>query len=343
VVAGRRRGCVRLAAVITCRVYRDGALEDEAPFASETVAEARDAKERVWVDVVDPSDDELHALEDTFALHELAVEDSRKWGQRAKVDFYPEHLFLVAHGISLDEKNEIVDREMHLFAGAGFFVITIRREPRFAFGDVGARLRGNAHLGDEGIGLLLYLLLDEIVDGYLDVIDRFEDLTDDIEDALSHEEEPVDEEVASRDLARRMFTVRQQVVRFRRLASPMRETVDLILETPQIATPPLVPYYRDVLDHVIRALELLDNVRDVLTSVRELQIAEQANRMNVVVKKLSSWAAIILIPTLIAGIYGMNFRHMPELDWRFGYPFALAVMAVTSFILYRSFRKRGWL
>jgi magnesium transporter len=329
--------------VITCRLYREGALEEEASFDPQVVAGARDAKERVWVDVVDPSDEELQALEQTFSLHELAVEDSRKWGQRAKVDFYPEHLFLVAHGLGLDGSNEIVDREMHLFAGAGFFVITIRRGPRFEFGDVAARLKAAAHLGDEGIGHLLYLLIDEIVDGYLDVIDRFEDLTDDIEDALSQEDGPVDEDEASRDLARRMFVVRQQVVRFRRLASPMRETVDLLLETPTIATPPLVPYYRDVLDHVIRALELLDNVRDVLTSARELQIAEQANRMNVVVKKLSAWAAIILIPTLIAGIYGMNFTHMPEIDWRFGYPFALGLMAVSSFLLYRSFHKRGWL
>ena len=329
--------------MITCRLYREGALQDEAPFDPEVVAGARDAKERVWVDVVDPTDEELGALQDTFSLHELAVEDSAKWGQRAKVDFYPEHLFLVVHALSLDQANEIVDREMHLFAGAGFFVITIRREPRFEFGDVAARLAGAAHLRDEGIGNLLYLLIDEIVDGYLDVIDRFEDLTDDIEDALSREDGPVDEEEASRDLARRMFLLRQQVVRFRRLAAPMRETVDLLLETPQIAIPPLVPYYRDVLDHVIRALELLDNVRDVLTSARELQIAEQANRMNVVVKKLSAWAAIILIPTLIAGIYGMNFRHMPELDWRFGYPFAIALMGVSSFVLYRSFHKRGWL
>jgi magnesium transporter len=329
--------------VITCRLYREGALQDEAAFDPEVVASARDAKERVWVDVVDPTDAELRALEEAFSLHELAVEDSRKWGQRAKVDFYPEHLFLVAHGLGLDASNEIVDREMHLFAGGGFFVITIRREPRFDFGDVAARLAGTAHLGDEGIGNLLYLLLDEIVDGYLDVIDRLEDLTDDIEDALSQEDGPDDEEEASRDLARRMFLLRQQVVRFRRLAAPMRETVDLLLETPQIAIPPLVPYYRDVLDHVIRSLELLDNVRDVLTSARELQIAEQANRMNVVVKQLSGWAAIILIPTLIAGIYGMNFQHMPEIDWRFGYPFALGLMAITSFVLYRVFRKRGWL
>ncbi|HJU57526.1 MAG TPA: magnesium/cobalt transporter CorA [Actinomycetota bacterium] len=328
--------------MITCRVYRAGSLEEEAVFDRDIVGAARAEKDHVWLDVIDPSDEELRALQDEFSLHELAVEDSRKWGQRAKVDFYPEHLFLVAHGLTLDPSDEVVDREVHLFAGGAFYVITIRREPRFEFGDVATRLAGGPGLGGEGIGHLLYLVLDEIVDGYLDVIERFEDLSDDIEDALSEEDDSTDEE-PSRILARRMFHARQQVVRFRRLAAPMRETVDLLLETPEIATPPLVPYYRDVLDHVIRALELADNVRDVLTSARELQLAQQANRMNVVVKQLSAWAAIILIPTLIAGIYGMNFRHMPELDWLFGYPFALAVMGLTGFVLFRMFRKRDWL
>jgi magnesium transporter len=341
-VAGLWSRCVRLAAVITCRVYRDGSLDDEARFEHEIVERARTDKERVWLDVVDPTDEELEALQSEFSLHELAVEDSRKWGQRAKVDFYPEHLFLVAHGLTLDAAEELVDREVHLFAGGAFFVITIRREPRFDFGDVAARLQGATHLGGEGIGHLLYLLIDEIVDGYLDAIERFEDLSDDIEDALSEQDDVTDEQ-SSRDLARRIFHVRQQVVRFRRLAAPMRETVDLLLETPEISTQPLVPYYRDVLDHVIRALELADNVRDVLTAARELQLAQQANRMNIVVKQLSAWAAIILIPTLIAGIYGMNFVHMPELDWLLGYPFALGVMAVSAFLLFRTFRKRDWL
>jgi magnesium transporter len=123
----------------------------------------------------------------------------------------------------------------------------------------------------------------------------------------------------------------------------MREVMDLLLETPTIVTPPLVPYFRDVMDHVIRTMELTDNVRDLLTSARELQLAQVSNRLNVVMKQLTAWAAIILIPTLVAGIYGMNFRHMPELDWEFGYPFALGVMAVLAFALYRSFRKRDWL
>jgi magnesium transporter len=329
--------------VITCRVYRDGELEREAPFAPEVIRAAREGDHRVWLDVIDPTDEELEALRAELGLHELAVEDSRRWGQRAKVDFYPGHLFLVAHGLDLNGDDELVDREIHLFASAGLYVVTVRREPRFEFDKAHARLAGSPQLSAEGIGYLLYLMLDEVVDGYLDVIERFEDLGDDIEDAVASEEEGSESADAYRAVARRIFRMRQQVVRFRRRAAPMREAVDQILETPELATPALMPYYRDVQDHVIRTLELIDNVRELLTSARELQIAQTSNRLNIVMKRLSAWAAIILVPTLIAGIYGMNFDHMPELRWAFGYPFALSLMAVLALVLYRVFRKRDWL
>jgi magnesium transporter len=328
--------------VITCRVYHDGSLKREMPFETRTIEEAREGDQRVWIDVVDPTDDELTKLQAELDLHELAIEDSRTWGQRAKVDFYPQHLFLVAHAIDLDDNSEIVDREVHLFAGGGFYVATIRREPKFDFAKVAARLESSPDLSMEGIGFLLYLMLDEIVDGYLDVIELFEDLSADIEDAVAVEEDG-SEGQATRLLAQRIFRLRQQVVRFRRLTSPMREVIDLLLETPTIVTPPLIPYFRDVMDHVIRTMELTDNVRDLLTSARELQLAQVSNRLNVVMKQLTAWAAIILVPTLVAGIYGMNFRHMPELDWVFGYPLAIGTMLIAAYLLHRSFRKRDWL
>jgi magnesium transporter len=328
--------------VLTCRVYQDGTLKVEKPFEARTIKEARDGDQRVWIDVVDPSDDELTKLQAELDLHELAIEDSRTWGQRAKVDFYPQHLFLVAHGIDLDEHGEIVDREVHLFAGGGFYVATIRREPRFDFTKVAARLESAPDLSKEGIGFLLYLMLDEIVDGYLDLIELFEDKSDDIEDAVAVEEDGA-EGKATRVLAQRIFRLRQEVVRFLRLTSPMREVIDLLAETPTIVTPPLLPYFRDVMDHVIRTMELTDNVRDLLTSARELQLAQVSNRTNVVMKQLTAWAAIILVPTLVAGIYGMNFRHMPELDWVYGYPLAIGTMLLAAYLLYRSFRKREWL
>jgi magnesium transporter len=323
-------------------VYRDGALQEEAPFSDEVVERTRAAGERIWVDVIDPAAEELLTLQLALGLHELAVEDSLRWGQRSKVDFYEDHMLLVAHGLTLDEQDELTDREVHLFAGQGWFVVTVRRSPVFDFKKAVGRMRAEAHLRSEGIGLLLYVLLDEIVDGYLDTIERLEDLSDDIEEQVSGDDDGADP-AASRALARRIFELRQKVVRFRRLVAPMREAADLVLEAPQLATPPLQPYYRDVLDHVIRTLELTDNVRDLLTSARELQLAQASNRLNVVMKQLSAWAAIILIPTLIAGVYGMNFRHMPELSWGFGYPFAIGTMALAAYVLYRVFKRKDWL
>lgn len=331
--------------MITCHVLRSGTLE-EASFSPAVAATARaSGADRLWLDVIEPTDEELRTLQTTFGLHPLAVEDTSNWGQRSKIDFYDDHVFIVVHGLRLDERSDVVDSEVHLFAGRGFYVITIRREPVFDFAKVGGRLSGELNLTREGIGFLLYLLVDEIVDGYLDTVDRLEDLSDDIEDRVSRDDAAAAVATASgsRDLPQDIFHVRQQVVRFRRLAAPMREVVDLLSETPSVVTPALLPYYRDVLDHVIRAVELIDNVRDLLTSARELQLAQVSNRLNVVMKQVTSWAAIILIPTLIAGIYGMNFQHMPELSWKVGYPMALGVMAVAAAVLYRVFRKRDWL
>jgi magnesium transporter len=328
--------------VITCRVVRDGKLEDEGPFDAEIVGSARRDGARMWLDAVDPTAEELVSLQVALGLHELAVEDSRNWGQRSKVEFFSdaEHLFLVAHGLRLDEADELVDSEIHLMAGGGWYVLTVRRPPLFDFRRAGERLRGEPELARQGIAYVLYLLLDEIVDGYLDTVERLEDLSDDVEERVGQ-----DGEVGSGDgaLSRDIFRLRRMVVRFRRLAVPMREVVDLLLESPSLVTPTLMPYYRDVLDHVIRASELIDNVRDLLTSARELQIAQSSYRLNEVMKRVTSWGAIILVPTLIAGVYGMNFRDMPELSWRAGYPAALGLMAISGFALYLLFKKRDWL
>ncbi len=326
--------------MITCRHYRDGILEDETPFDPSEVAAAREAGTRVWLDAVEPTDGELEQLREAFGLHQLSIEDSSRWGQRSKVEFYPEYIFLVSHGLTLDEKDELSDGEIHLFARQGVFVITVRREPLFDFGPAVKRMQGEQGMEHEGIGLLLYLLLDEIVDGYLDTIDRLEDLSDDIEERVSAED---DVAATSEALAEDIFKLRRTVVRFRRLAVPMREVLDLLMEPEGLVTPALTPYYRDVLDHTIRVTELMDNIRDLLTAARELQLAQVSNRLNVVMKKVTSWGAIILLPTLIAGIYGMNFKDMPELRWSTGYPLALGLMAISAFVLYRVFKRRDWL
>ena len=325
---------------MTLRLYRDETLVDERPFDATSAAHAVDVATRVWVDAVDPTTQELEELQATFGLHELSIEDSRNWGQRSKLERFRDHDFIAVHGVELDRDDELVDRELHLYVGRSF-VLTIRRAPAFGLEHTHDRiLRGDA-LGGEGIGHLLYLILDEIVDGYLDVVERLEALTDQVQDRVDREDGS-DGSHPERPLARDIFHLRRTVATFRRLIVPMREVINQLQESP-LVTNPLAPYYRDVEDHVIRTIELLDNVRDILTSAREVQLALESKRLNVVMKKVTSWAAIILLPTLIAGIYGMNFRHMPELSWSLGYPGAIATMAVAAGILYWVFKRKDWL
>ena len=322
--------------MITCRLYRDGAVVHEGAFEPKTVHAAMRAGGWAWIDAVEPSADELAELRETFSLHQLSVDDSLRWGQRSKIEFYADYLFLVLHGLALDERDELVDSEFHLFANRTSWVVTVRREPLFGIDEIRARVKAENELEREGIGFLLYVILDEVADRYLTCVDRLDDLSDDVEDRVFADD---DDGTIHGDI----FRLKRKVVTFRRLALPAREVIDLLSESAGIVTPALRPYYRDVMDHVIRTAELVDNIRDLLAAALESQLAQVSNRQNAVMKQLSAWAAIILIPTLIAGIYGMNFRDMPELSWRLGYPLALGLMAAAAGTLYVVFRRRDWL
>jgi magnesium transporter len=273
-------------------------------------------------------------LQEEFSLHPLAVEDSLHRNQRAKVEVYETHFFVVMHAIRLDGE-ELRNSEIHVFVGPGFLV-TLRYPPVFDMTPVRRRWEKQGDLAREGGGALLYALLDEVVDDYFDVVERLEDTSEDIEGAVF-----ADEPVAG--VQERIFLLKKRVLAFRRAVLPLREVLDLLEEEVGVVTSRLRPYFRDVADHVLRVLEFIDNVRELLTAALEAHLSQVSNRLNQVMKQLTSWGAIILVPTLIAGIYGMNFRHMPELPWLLGYPFALGLMVASGFILHRAFRRRGWL
>jgi magnesium transporter len=321
--------------VITCRLYQEGVLKEE-DFDPTRVSElVEEHGARIWLDIADPSDDELSLIQEEFSLHPLSMEDTRHGNQRPKLEVFPNYFFVVLHGLVLDEQDELIDSEIHAFAGHRF-LITIRYEPVFDLHECLKRWDRQPELTSEGGGFLLYALLDEVVDGYFDTIERFEDLGEDIEDRVfSDEPDPGVQES--------IFRLKRRVVTFRRLVIPLRQVLDLIQEQPGFVTEPLRPYYRDVADHVIRTMEFADTIRDLLTTALEAQLSQVSNRLNVVMKQLTSWAGIVLVPTLIAGIYGMNFLHMPELHWKYGYAYALSVMALSMLVLYRIFKKRDWL
>jgi magnesium transporter len=321
--------------MISARLYKDGELKDAECDLDSISDHLEDAASRVWMDIEDPTPEDLDIVAREFLLHPLTMEDAKERGQRPKVEIFEKYFSLVAHAVSLGPGNELVDSEIHVFVGKGFLV-TLRFAPAFDLKGVIQRLDRQPELTAEGGGFLLYVLLDEIVDGYFDLIERFEDHADDIEDRVfADDPDP--------DIQEDTFQLKRKVVRFRRLVMPLREVIDMVQEMPAFVTPKLRPYYRDVMDHVIRITEFLDNVRDLLTSALEAQLSQASNRMNQVMKSLTSWGAIILVPTLIAGIYGMNFRNMPELSWNIGYPLALGVMVGAGVALYVVFRRKGWL
>jgi magnesium transporter len=298
----------------------------------------------VWIDVTDPQADEVDALGAIFSLHPLTIEDAHHRHQRPKVELFEGYAFVVVHPLLMrdgPDGGELVDQELHAFVGPRY-IATIRygAEP-FSLKVVEHRWLGQPEmLAVEGGGFATYVLVDEVVDGYLSIVEAFEDRADDLEDDVF--EEPVTEDEGS-ELQERIFRLKREVVRLRRFAAPLRQSLDMIQEEPKIAGSKLQPYYRDVSEHVLRVTELADNIRDLLTSLLEVRVSQVANRMNDIMKKLSAWAGIILVPTLIAGIYGMNFSNMPELGWSVGYPAALATMLLAGGILYVVFKRKGWL
>jgi magnesium transporter len=315
-------------------LYRSGTLAKEGFDPARVSDHLEEPDSLVWLDLEDPTDEELAMLQEEFGLHPLAVEDARHRGQRPKVEVYEKYFFLVMHAVQLKE-GELSDQEVHAFVGTNYLV-TLRYAPAFDLKPVLQRWEKQQELTKEGGGFLLYAFLDEIVDGYFDVVERLEDVSEGIE-------EQVFSEKVSSDIQEQIFLLKKRVIEFRRLVMPLREVLDLIQEEPRVVTSALSAYYRDVADHVIRTLDFIENVRDLLTTALQAHASQVGNRLNVVMKQLTSWAGIILVPTLIAGIYGMNFRHMPELNWLLGYPFALGLMAISGFTLYVAFKRRGWL
>jgi magnesium transporter len=329
--------------VITSRVFVDGKPSDEqiAPADAGAVLAREDAF--LWLDSVDPTDEDLAQLQATFGLHPLTIEDVKHRHQRPKVELYQDYAFVVLRPIELTA-DDMIEQELHAFVGPRF-IVTLRPSPVCDIEEVVGRWTRQPELLREGGGFAIYVLIDEVVDDYLSAVERFEDDVDELEDQVFSSDDGGGDLEGGKgpDVQQNVFRLKRQVVRLRRFAMPVRQGLDLLQERPQIATQPLGPYFRDVMDHVIRVVELADNIRDLLTSLLEVRVAQAANRLNEIMKRVTSWAAVILVPTLIAGIYGMNFRGMPELRWQFGYPMAIAFMVVAGGGVWWFFKRKDWM
>lgn len=319
------------------RLYRNGVLEAEDFPVSGVSDHLADDGTLVWIDLSGPSRDELHLLVDELGLHELAVEDAMGRHQRPKLDHYESHLFLSIHDVHVDrEHGNLVETEIDAFVDERWLV-TVRKGDRFDIAPVLDRWDRSSHLGKGGVGFLLYGLLDVVIDGYFDAIQEFDEFYDDISDGI-FSERPLNP-----SQQRHWFQMRQALVRFHRLVVPMRETVSSLMRREHgLVGDELFPYYQDVYDHVLRVSESTDSLRDLVSTIVETNISLRDYHQNQVMKKVTSWAAIVAVPTLITGWYGMNVPY-PGSGETSGVIVSGGLVATLSAALYVLFRKRDWL
>jgi magnesium transporter len=321
--------------IVDCAVYKDGKRK-AGDLTLEQAKEARGDRGLVWIGLYEPSEDEFDAIKREFALHELAVEDAIHAHQRPKLEVYDDTLFVVLKTARYVDPEEVVTLgEILVFLGEDF-VITVRHGEASSLEGVRERLESDpAHL-KRGPGAVLHAIVDQVVDDYAPAVE-----------GLGEDIEQVEDEVfspARTNPSERIYKLKREVLEFNRAVSPLTEPVDRLARGRyELIHPEVRTYFRDVNDHLVRVHEQVEAYRELLTSVLEANLTQVSVRQNDDMRKISAWVAIAAVPTMLAGIYGMNFKHMPELGYSLGYPAVLAVMVLACFALYRNFKRVGWL
>jgi magnesium transporter len=316
-------------------VYRNGRVVKEDFPVDDVSDHLGEADTVIWVDLCAPSAEHIRTVGEELGLHALAVEDAIESHQRPKLDRYVDHAFLSMYAVTFDAVGGLHLSEVDAFVTPSALV-TIRRDEAFNIQDVVRRWDDSPDLAKFGVGFLLHGLVDHVVDGHFDAVQTLDDDIEQLEDILFDEGSNI-------DIQRRSFSLRKNLVTLRRVVTPMREVVNSLMRRDLgIVTDPMRPYYEDVYDHVLRATEWTDSLRDLVTTILETNLTIQGNRLNVITKQVTSWAAIIAVPTAVTGFYGQNvpypgFAHMSGFVW------SSVIIVVLSVSLYFIFRRRGWL
>jgi magnesium transporter len=320
------------------RVYRNGVLEAHG-FDPARVSDYLDEPDTVvWFDVCRPTREDLELVAAELGLHPLAQEDATGRAQRPKLEPYAGHQFLVVYGVGYDPATrEVTTSEVDVFFDTRW-MLTVRKEPVFDIEPVLRRWDDAPALAKHGVPFLLHGLLDVVVDGHFAVVEQLDDAIEALEEGLFA---PSGAALAAQ---REAFEVRKALAAFRRVLLPMREVVNGLMRRDVCPIDPeLTPYYQDVYDHVLRGIEWTESVRDMVSSVLETHLTIQGNRLNEVMKRLTSYAAIVAVPTAIAGVYGMNTRIYPAAGSATGWWVAIGLMVVISGSLFFWFRHKEWL
>jgi magnesium transporter len=320
--------------LINCVAYQHGRKLADLPVADISDYVAREDT-FVWVALRDATPEELAEMQAEFSLHELAVEDAQRGHQRPKIEEYGDSLFVVVKTVEM-KGDELVLGEIDIFVGHNY-VLSSRHDNTQGFMGVRARAEREPHLLQHGSGFVLYALMDAAVDRYFPVVEALESELDEIEDLIFTGG-------SQRNNVERLYDLKRKVTTLRHAVTPLLDTIGKLHggRVPSMCVDSQA-YFRDVHDHLARINGTLDTIRDTIGTAIQVNLSLVTLEESEVNKRLAAWAAIFAVLTAFAGIWGMNFKNMPELDWYYGYPMALALMFGTSFILYRRFRRSGWL
>ena len=320
--------------IINCVAYQNGRKLADIPV-SEIHSYIARPDCFVWVALKDPEPPELQAMKQEFGLHPLAVEDAQHGHQRPKIDEYDESLFVVLHMIERRE-DELTVGEVAIFAGANY-VLSVRSRAERGFTDVRARCEHEPELLRHGPGYALYALMDAVVDRYFPILDEIESEIEDIEGRI-FADQPTREHIEA------LYSSKRKMLILKHATEPLLESTSKLFggRVPQLCAE-LQDYFRDVYDHLLRLNQTIDSLREMVTTAISVTISLISIQENAVTKRLASYGALVTVPTLIAGVYGMNFQNMPELNWIWGYPLAIAIMVGIDGYLFYRFRRAKWL
>ena len=324
--------------VVDCGVYIDGKRLPGRWTHTDAVREVRKRHEGfVWIGLYEPDEEQIQGVADTFGLHELAVEDAVQAHQRPKLERYGDSLFIALRTAQPDrEQRRIAFGETHLFVGARY-VVSVRHGASLSYADVRTRCEGQPQLLAKGPAFVLHAIMDFVVDQYFPIVDGLEDGLEALEDEIFNER-------ISRETTMRIYTLKRDLLEIKRGVSPLIDICNRLMRTDLDLIPDDArPYFRDVYDHALRINEKVDGLRELLGTALEANLSLTTIAQNEATKRITAWAAMFAVPTMIAGIYGMNFEIMPELRWRWGYPAVMAVTVTLCGILYYRFKRSGWL
>ena len=322
--------------VVACVAYSGG--RRVANVALGDISEVLKQEDRfVWIGLYEPDEALLREVQDEFGLHDLAIEDAHAANQRPMVERSGDSLYTARRTAPPDrEQRRIAFGETHLFVGSRY-VVSVRHGASLSYADVRARCEAQPQLLSKGPGFVLHAIMDFVVDQYFPIVDA-------LEDSLEALEEEIFNERISRETTMRIYTLKRDLLEIKRGVSPLVDICNRLMRADYEMIPEDArPYFRDVYDHAVRINEKVDGLRELLGTALEANLSLTTIAQNEATKRITGWAAIFAIPTMIAGVYGMNFEFMPELQWRWGYPVVMAVTIGLCGLLYYRFKRSGWL